>query len=395
MVYVLDKDGNPLMPTKRYGWVRRSLRDGKAKVVRREPFTIQLTYEPETNEVQETTLGMDIGYENVGVSVVSESKEIFSGNFKLRTDIQSKLVDRRMYRRTRRGRKTRYRKARFLNRKRTYADAPSIRHKVESHVRIINLLTGIMPIDKVEFEIANFDTQKINDPTIHNEGYQQGVQLGYMNVKEYVKSRDRHTCHFNNKDCCKRLEVHHVQFRSEGGSDIPDNLITVCKKHHDGIHSGKYKNPKKSKFKSLRSATFMNTVSARLKKLFPDVGYTFGYETKYKRYELDLEKSHVNDAFVIANGRNQERCKTVQFEFKRKNNRQLGKQRKGFAPSSRKQRYPIQPKDIIEYEGRRYKAIGTHNKGTRVMIHYNGKKKSVAIKKIKLTYNSRTIVKVA
>ena len=392
MVYVLDKSGKPMMPTKRYGWVRRALRDGRAKVVRRDPFTIQLTYEPDTHVLQDTTLGIDIGYENVGTSVLTKQKELFSGNFKLRTDIQKRLSYRRMYRRTRRGRKTRYRKARFLNRKKYYADAPSVRHKVHSHVRIINLITSILPVNQLIVEVANFDAQKIKNPYIHGEEYQQGCQLGYQNVKEYVKSRDCHRCYFNTGKCSKKLEVHHIVFKSQGGSDAPSNLITVCDKCHKSIHDGKKPNPKASKYKSLRPTSFMNTVSKRLQEMLPDIEYTYGYQTKQKRYNLNLGKSHVNDAFVIANGTSQVRCKTTNYVFKRKNNRQLGKLRKGFAPSSRKQRYPIQPKDLVEYEGKKYYAIGTHCKGKRVIVMYNGKKKSIAIKIIKLLFNQRSLL---
>ena len=392
MVYVLDIEGNPLMPTERHGWVRRSLRDGKAKVARRSPFTIQLTYKQENELEEEATLGMDIGYTNVGVSVVTEEKEIFSGDFKLRTDIQERLATKRMYRRNRRSRKTRYRKARFLNRKKAHKDAPSIRQKVESHQRIIDLMCSIMPIGNLSIEIANFDPQKMQDPTIFGVGYQNGDQKGYENVKAYVRARDKHTCYFNQKKCSDKLEVHHIKFRSEGGSDAPKNLITLCEKCHKKLHDGKLSLPSNLKHKSLRSATFMNTVSCRLQELYPNVHYTYGYETKHERHQLGLEKSHSNDAFVIAGGNGQKRCETVKATFKRGNSRCLGKQRNGYAPSSRKQRYPIQPKDIIEYEGRRYSAIGTHNKGTRAMFKLNGKKKSVAVKKVKLIYNQRNIV---
>lgn len=55
-VYVLNIDGDPLMPTKRFGKVRRMLRDGLAKVVKKKPFTIKLLYEPKTNVVQDLTL---------------------------------------------------------------------------------------------------------------------------------------------------------------------------------------------------------------------------------------------------------------------------------------------------------------------------------------------------
>lgn len=61
VVYVLDKDGQPLMPTSRFGKVRRLLRDKKAKVARSCPFTIRLLYEPKTKIIQEVVLGVDTG----------------------------------------------------------------------------------------------------------------------------------------------------------------------------------------------------------------------------------------------------------------------------------------------------------------------------------------------
>ena len=67
-VYVLNMNGQPLMPTKRFGKVRRLLRDKKAKVVKRCPFTIRLLYEPETKIVQDIVLGVDTGSKYVGVA---------------------------------------------------------------------------------------------------------------------------------------------------------------------------------------------------------------------------------------------------------------------------------------------------------------------------------------
>jgi hypothetical protein len=58
MVYVISKDGKPLMPTKRHGKVRRLLKQGLAKVVRREPFTIQLLYDT-TTYTQPVVVGVD------------------------------------------------------------------------------------------------------------------------------------------------------------------------------------------------------------------------------------------------------------------------------------------------------------------------------------------------
>ena len=77
MVYVLDKDGKPLMPTERHGKIRHMIEDGRARVVKRTPFTIQLTYDPETHCVQNITLGVDAGSKHVGLSATTEKKELF------------------------------------------------------------------------------------------------------------------------------------------------------------------------------------------------------------------------------------------------------------------------------------------------------------------------------
>ena len=118
MVYVLNRNGNALMPTKRYGKVRRLLRDGQAIVVRREPFIIQLIYDT-TNYTQPITLGVDAGTVHVGLSATTELKELFSAEVQLRTDIVKLLSQRREARRTRRNRKLRYRACRFNNRRRS------------------------------------------------------------------------------------------------------------------------------------------------------------------------------------------------------------------------------------------------------------------------------------
>ena len=117
LVYVLKQNGQPFMPTSRFGKVRRLLKEGKAKVVRREPFTIRLLYEPETDVVQECYCGVDTGSKHIGVAVVSNDRVLYQSQTELRSDIRGKMVSRRAYRHNRRQRKTRYRKCRFLNRR--------------------------------------------------------------------------------------------------------------------------------------------------------------------------------------------------------------------------------------------------------------------------------------
>ena len=115
MVYVIDIQGKPMMPTERHGKVRHLLQESRAHVVRLIPFTIQLDYET-TGYTQDVSLGGDSGSIHVGLSASTEKKELFSAECKLRDDIVDKISTRRELRRTRRSRKLRYRKARFDNR---------------------------------------------------------------------------------------------------------------------------------------------------------------------------------------------------------------------------------------------------------------------------------------
>lgn len=115
MVYILNQNGQPLMPTNRYGRVRHLLKEGKAKVINRCPFTIQLLYRS-TNYTQDITLGVDAGSKHIGLSATTKDKEVYASDIELRNDIVKLISTRRQNRRSRRNRKTRYRKPRFNNR---------------------------------------------------------------------------------------------------------------------------------------------------------------------------------------------------------------------------------------------------------------------------------------
>ena len=155
MVYVLNMDGRPLMPTERHGKVRRMLRDGKAKVIRRCPFTIQLLC-PTGTETQPVTLGIDAGSKHIGVSATTENNVLYEADVELRNDIVDLLSTRRESRRARRSRKTRYRKPRFNNRKRPDGWlAPSVRQKVQTHLTVVEKVQEMLPISKIVVEVAN------------------------------------------------------------------------------------------------------------------------------------------------------------------------------------------------------------------------------------------------
>lgn len=306
-VYVLDKNGQPLMPTQRFGKVRRLLRDKKAKVVRSCPFTIRLLYEPKTKIVQDIVLGVDTGSKHVGVACVGNDKVLYQAQLELRDDIKRKMDSRRMYRRNRRSRKTRYRKARFLNRGNSIKKdryCPTLISKVYGHEREIEFCKKILPIKDTVLETGKFDTQLMENPWLqeHKWAYQKGVNYGYANAREHALVRDDYTCQFCGKKNC-RLEVHHIVFRRNGGSDNLENLITLCEDCHKAVHLGKIELKQKGRRRStLRYATQMSIIRSMLLKRYSDAIETYGYVTKANRENLGIGKEHYLDACVIASG---------------------------------------------------------------------------------------------
>jgi len=368
-VFVLNKDSSPLMPCTP-AKARHLLQGGKAEVVSRKPFTIQLLWNCEQN-TQPVTLGLDPGYALVGFSAVTAKKELVSGEVKLRTDVSKKLTERRMYRRNRRSRLW-YRPTRFLNRRRPKGWLPpSVQHKLDSHLRLVTWLKKLLPITKIVVEVANFDIQKIKNPNIKSKQYQEGEQKGFWNVREYVLWRDNYTCqkcHGRSGD--KVLQVHHIRGRKNGATNRPEELITVCKtcheRHHKGIDLIKVK-----KIKDFKAESFMSTIRwklvDKLKELSSDVSITYGYLTKMKRIELNLPKTHSNDAFVIGGGDNQLRTNPFYLKQVRRNNRRLERLIKG-KRCIRRQRYKLQPGDLVRYNDKLWTVGSVIAAGTSVAL---------------------------
>ena len=333
MVYVLSKNGQPIMPTKNHTKVRLLLNSGKAKVVKRTPFTIQLTCVSKTY-TQEVTLGVDAGSKKIGLSATTPKKVLFEAEVTLRNDIVDLLASRREQRRTRRNRKTRYRKTRFLNRVKAKKQgwlAPSVKHKIESHLTMIEKVHEILPISKIIVEVASFDIQKIKNSEISETEYQQGEQLNFWNVREYVLFRDGHEC-----QCCKGkskdkiLNVHHIESRKTGGN-APNNLITLCETCHTKYHKGEIKLPAKIKRgMSFRDASFMGIMRwaffNKLKENYKNIHLTYGYITKNTRIENNLPKEHYVDARCISKNPLAESLNEVFYYRKvRCHNRQIHK----------------------------------------------------------------------
>lgn len=434
MVYVQDKDGNPLMPTRRHGWVHRALRDGRAVVVQRCPFTIRLTYESGA-VVQPVKLGLKPGYDGMGVSAVAAHAELFSAEIAWLDGISQRLEDRSMYRRNRRGR-LRYRKPRpERDRKPTGWLPPSIRHKADSHVRVVEQVKAILPISRIVVEVAAFDLHKLKNPEVSGTGYQQGEQYGFDNVREYVLHRDGHRC--RNPACPDEtaprpiLQVHHVGYWKGDRTDRPGNLITLCTRCHTPANHqpGGCLYGWEPKQAALKAATFMGILRKQLMERL-DAEATYGYLTKARRREQGLDKTRANEAFVIAGGQSQTRARLHIGVQRRRNNRSLekfhdaryrdlrdGKVRSGkelsssrrtrsrenLSPSNRQyrghkvkagyrairtRRYLYQPGDLVRVNGQLLTVKGTHCKGARVMLS-NGR--SVAVGKLVLVKYGRGI----
>ena len=404
MVYILDVNGNPLMPTKRHGKVKHLLKNKKAKVIRRTPFTIQLLYVT-TEYKQSITLGIDAGSKVVGISATTAVEEVFASEVVLRNDIVDLLSTRRQNRRTRRNR-LRYRQPRFNNRisnKNKGWLAPSIQHKVDSHLKLVEKIYQILPISKIIIETASFDIQKIKNPEISGIEYQSGEQLNFWNVREYVLFRDNHTCqHCKGKSKDKILNVHHIVSRKTGG-DSPQNLLTLCETCHNAHHKGTI-NLKTKKVVSYKDAAFMGImrwkVYRELKDNYSNVEMTYGYITKNTRITHKIEKTHNADAFCISSNIEAKRSDVVYLQiFKRKHNRQIHKANLLKGGKKKLNQSPYEVKkfrlfDKVNFEGEECFVFGRHATGYFDLRKLDGTivHRSASSKKLKLLERQKTLL---
>jgi len=302
-VYVKNLRGEALMPTTPQK-ARKLIKENKAKIVNYTPFTIQLLYA--TGETtQPVSIGIDLGAKHIGVAIQSENKVISKGEIELRDDVKSLMETRKIYRRSRRNRKTRYRKPRFNNRKRPDNWLPpSIQSRIDNTFMWIDRFMGLVPNPILNIEVGKFDVQKMINPDIKGKEYQEGSSYGYYDTRYYVFARDKYTCQVCKKKG-KILQTHHIIYKSRGGTDRANNLITVCtdchnyKNHQEGEVLYKWMVDKK-KVPSYKETPFMNIIRKRVFKRYPNANITYGSITTPKRKELGLDKTHYNDALVIS-----------------------------------------------------------------------------------------------
>lgn len=300
----MNMRGDPLMPCTQKK-ARILLKEGKAVIYKYDPFTIQLTYA--TGETkQDCHIGIDTGSKHIGMAITSENKVLFKGEIELRQDVKSNIDTKHIYRRSRRNRKTRYRQPRFLNRKRSDKWLPpSLQNRVDHTFHWIDTFSSLVSDPILHIEVGKFDTAKMINPEINGVDYQHGQTYGFFEERYFVFARDNYTCQCCGKSKDKILQTHHIIYRSNGGTDRVDNLITVCtdchtsKNHQKGGILYKWQEQHK-KVKQYKEPPFMNAIRKRIFARYPNAHTTYGSETTPHRKELGLEKTHYNDAITIS-----------------------------------------------------------------------------------------------
>lgn len=300
-VFVLNDDGKPLMPT-HAAKARKLLKANKAHIVSRNPFTIQLNYHA-TEYTQTVTAKLDTGFKKGGVALQANGKITFQGEIIHRRYINQPtkgqvMVVRRQRRRARRYR-IRYRAPRFDNRRRPEGWLPpTVKAKADVQINVLKVLAKYAPVTKAIIEVGSFDTHKMQNPDIKPKDYQNGRQKGFKNVKEYVKHRDKHCI-----NCGAEIkEIHHLKQKVKGGTDNPDNQVSLCKKCHRLVTLGKL-TLDVTPGREFKGVAFINAakdyIVSEVGKFIPVVVTQEGWQTKEERERLNLAKSHVNDAVAM------------------------------------------------------------------------------------------------
>lgn len=311
-VFVIDtnkKPLNPIPPSR----TRKLLNKGKAAIWRMYPFTIILKHAVTQTILKPLTVKIDPGSKFTGIAVLEGENVIWGAEIEHRGyQIKQALESRRSLRRSRRNRKTRYRKARFENRQRSNGWlAPSLMHRVLTTETWIKRLMRFAPISEIVIESVKFDCQKLQNPEIEGTEYQQGTLFNYE-VREYLLEKWGRKCTY----CGKKdvpLQIEHIHPRSKGGTNQINNLCLACekcnqKKGNKLIDQFLKKKPdlleriKKQAVKPLKDAAAINSTRKKivevLSQLLPITTGTGG-QTKYNRSRLKLEKQHWIDASCV------------------------------------------------------------------------------------------------
>ncbi len=314
-VFVLDtnkKTLNPVHP----GRARLLLKQGKAAVYRRYPFTLILKHAVERPELKSVRLKIDPGSKTTGFALLNDAsgKVVWAAELGHRGEqIKRALDKRRAARRSRRQRKTRYRMPRFQNRRPcTGKLPPSLESRVCNVLTWVRRLMRLCHVTAISQEIVRFDTQALQNPQIEGIEYQHGTLYGYE-VREYVLLKWQHRCAYCDAQDVP-LELDHVQPSAKGGSSRVSNFTLACascnqrKSDHDVRDFLKEQPERLARLLAylqapLKDAAAVNTMRwalyERLRVLGVPVEGGSGGLTKYNRLRRGLPKTHWLDAACV------------------------------------------------------------------------------------------------
>ena len=338
-IYILAKDGTPIMPTKREHHIQKLLRKGMACVVSHNPFVVQMKYNV-GKVTQPLYGGTDPGRTNIGNAVVTEKGEVVykdhvtTNNKEVPKHMSERKSHRQASRRGERLARKRLAKkhdtttefpdgrllpgcseplmlkdiinteARFANRKREEGWlTPTATHLVRTHLNMIIRICGILPVTYWTFEINRFAFMKMDDGSIKGADFQNGRMKGFENVESYIYNLQSGKC-----ACCGGLieHYHHIVPRHEGGSDLPENIIGVCRKCHEKIHTGKTDISFVGMKKKYNALSVLNQAVPYIVKGLEDifgedkVSICSGADTSNAREIYSIKKDHPEDAVCIA-----------------------------------------------------------------------------------------------
>ncbi|WP_126629925.1 RNA-guided endonuclease IscB [Dictyobacter alpinus] len=311
-VFVVDTNSQPLDPV-HPARARILLHGGKASVFRMYPFTIILKTEVLEPEVQPLRIKLDPGSRTTGIALVNDTsgEVVFAAELDHRGQtVKASLDDRRAVRRSRRQRKTRYRKARWQNRTRAKGwFPPSLESRLANVLTWVNRLSRYAPISAISMELVRFDMQLMENPEVSGVEYQQGSLAGYE-IREYVLEKWQRACAYcEAKDV--PLQIEHIHPRAKGGTNRVSNLCLACEKCNTAkgtqdIAVFLKKKPEVLKKiqaqakKPLKDAAAVNSTRwklfERLKATGLPVECGSGGLTKYNRTTRNLPKTHWLDA---------------------------------------------------------------------------------------------------
>ncbi len=308
-VFVLDAEKQPLSPCRpaRARWL---LSQHKAAVYRRFPFTIILRQSPSDMTVPPLRLKIDPGSQTTGLAVVdaASGEVVWAAELSHRgKQIQKALASRRGVRRGRRQRHTRYRPARWRNRRRPKGWlTPSLWSRIANILTWVQRLSRYCPVAALSFELVKFDPQALANPEIDGVAYQQGTLFGYE-LREYLLEKWGRCCAYCHKINIP-LQIEHIVPKSRGGSDRVTNLTLACAKcnqHKDTKTAAEFGFPavQQQAQKPLKDAAAMNSIRWRLYEELCVVGLPVetgtGGRTKWNRATRGIPKTHWLDADCV------------------------------------------------------------------------------------------------